>query len=131
MNFLHQIGFIQYPLLVYSLMTLVALSMSFQNPTSEIRRTVRYWGLVTLTLGILGTAVGFQQNQVPSEFYDSASLNSWLTGSFPNTLAPLVWGSVVASIAMVGVAMTGKRSPTLSKQRIDPYPMVDSEPTLF
>ena len=121
MNFLHQIGFIQYPLLAYSLMTFVALWTCIHHPTLEIRRTVRWWGLVTFVLGILGTVVTWQQMHFPHNFSQSDYLKTVLEHPFPTSLIPFIWGTVVAFIAVIGVAITPYRPTHL------PYSLADSE----
>ena len=121
MTFLPPFGVIQYPLLVYSLMTFVALWMSIQNPTLKIRRTVRSWGLLTLFLGILGTAVQVQPHHFEPHLWSSTVIQTWLIGPGPISLTPLIWGITVASIAVMGIAMTRPNGTNM------PYQMTDSE----
>ena len=124
MTFLPPFGIIQYPLLVYSLMTFVALWMCIQNPTLKIRRTVRSWGLLTLFLGILGTAVQVHPHHFEPTLGSSTAIQTWLIGPGPISLTPLIWGVAVASIAVLGISMTRPHGTNM------PFQVTDSESSL-
>ena len=121
MTYLPPLGVIQYPLLAYSLITFAALWMCIQNPTLKVRRTARSWGLLTLVLGILGTAVQVQPHHFEPNLRSSTAIQAWLIGPGPTSLTPLIWGLTVASIAVVGIAMTRPNGTNM------PYQMTDSE----
>ena len=108
-----EMGIIAYPLMIYTGATLVALWHHARSPKPAHKSRLRAWGLATLALGLLGTLLDLQSVTAALVHASPEHMSLLMVAGLRIALKPLIWGALVATVAMSGAAIIGTSLPRI------------------